>query len=114
MGRVRRDISAYQGMWLFVMFDLPVDDAQARNNYTRFRKSLLANGFTMIQFSIYARYFHCEEACQPHQRKIKTMVPSKGQVRILMVTDRQFGKMVVYQGKIPQKPENPPAQLQFF
>ena len=52
--------SAYRSMWLFVMFDLPVDDKAARKAYSYFHKALIREGFTMLQFSVYAR-FHASE-----------------------------------------------------
>ena len=101
-------------MWLFAMFDLPVDTTEGRKNYTKFRKTLIANGFFMLQFSIYARYFPSEEASVSYRKRIRAMIPSKGQVRLLLVTDRQFGKMEVFQGKTKKKVENAPEQLMFF
>ena len=44
-------------MWVIAMFDLPTDTPAARKSYTRFRKDLLDDGFTMMQFSVYSR--HC-------------------------------------------------------
>ena len=40
-------------MWIIVLFDLPTDTIQARKHYTRFRKFLLEDGFTMMQYSVY-------------------------------------------------------------
>lgn len=101
-------------MWLFAMFDLPVDTKKARREYTRFRKALLAEGFTMLQYSVYARYCPSEEASHAHYRRVKNVLPPDGQVRLLAVTDRQFGKMEVYYGKSRVPTEDPPAQLMLF
>ncbi len=43
-------------MWLLAMFDLPVTTRKARKRYAEFRKLLLQEGFSMLQFSVYARY----------------------------------------------------------
>jgi CRISPR-associated protein Cas2 len=110
----RPDFSAYRGMWLFSMFDLPVDTAAARNRYTRFRKGLLRQGFTMLQFSVYARYCGSEEKAKILKSRLKSTIPGQGQVRFLMVTDRQFAKMEVYCGRKPVDPEAPPEQLVLF
>ena len=101
-------------MWLFAMFDLPVDTKQARREYTRFRKALLKQGFTMLQFSVYARYCPSEDASLAHRGHVNTFLPPDGQVRLLSVTDRQFGKMEVYFGKNRVPTEDPPAQLMLF
>lgn len=98
-------------MWLFVMFDLPVDDTEARREYTRFRTRLLADGFSMLQYSIYARYYPSEEASQAARRRVKAALPSDGQVRVMSVTDRQFGKMEVFAARSRGSPEKPQKQL---
>jgi CRISPR-associated protein Cas2 len=43
-------------MWIIVMFDLPTDTKEARKAYHEFREELLNDGFTMLQFSVYARH----------------------------------------------------------
>lgn len=101
-------------MWLFAMFDLPVDTKKARRDYTRFRKALLADGFSMLQYSVYARYCPGEEASRVHYRRARIALPPDGQVRLLFVTDRQFGKMEVYYGKNRKPAEAPPPQMMLF
>jgi CRISPR-associated protein Cas2 len=114
MGETLVPVSGYKGMWMFTMFDLPVDDAAARKRYTRFRKGLLKKGFTMLQFSVYARYFASEEAAEIIKKKVILDIPDEGQVRLLLVTDRQFGKMEVFFGKKRKPTEDPPMQMTLF
>lgn len=114
MPRERRNISEYKSVWLFAMFDLPVDSKAARKRYTRFRNLLLSLGFDMLQYSVYARYFASEDAAVVHRKAVKAILPPEGQVRLLSVTDRQFGKMDVFEGKSSRKPEKPPDQLLLF
>ena len=101
-------------MWLFAMFDLPVDNREARREYTRFRKALLAHGFSMLQFSVYARFCPSEEAASAYRRRVRRALPPKGQVRVLAITDHQFGKMEVYLGKTRGQTEKTPDQLLLF
>ncbi|MDP2324283.1 MAG: CRISPR-associated endonuclease Cas2 [Gammaproteobacteria bacterium] len=101
-------------MWLFAMFDLPVDDTAAKKRYRHFRKLLLQEGFTMLQWSVYARYCACEDASQVFRRRIRAKLPEEGHVRVMAVTDRQFAKMEVYQGKSRAWAETKPDQLQLF
>lgn len=110
----RTDLSGYEGVWLFAMFDLPVDTKKARRAYTQFRKALLKYGFSMLQFSVYARYFSSEEASEAHRRRVKLCLPDDGQVRLLAVTDKQFGKMEVFFGKKAFAAEKAPEQLLLF
>lgn len=101
-------------MWLFAMFDLPVDTKAARRQYAQFRKLLLKEGFSMLQFSVYARYFPSEEAAEVQKQRVRTALPSDGQVRLLAVTERQFGKQEVYFGRKRKRTEDPPTQLMLF
>ncbi|MCD6416204.1 MAG: CRISPR-associated endonuclease Cas2 [Planctomycetes bacterium] len=101
-------------MWVFAMFDLPVDSKEARREYTTFRKELLRQGFSMLQYSIYARFCRSEESSEIFRKRLRAVLPPEGHVRLLGVTDRQFGKMDVYIGKKREKPEAPPRQIQLF
>jgi CRISPR-associated protein Cas2 len=112
--RKRLNLSAYRSMWLFAMFDLPVDSPKARRDYTRFRNSLLADGFNMLQLSVYARYCDSEEASLAHRRYLRKTLPLDGEVRLIAITDRQFEKMEVFFGKKRGSPEKPPKQLMLF
>jgi len=114
VGRKRRNLSEYRAMWLFAMFDLPVDSKEARRQYTNFRGRLLREGFSMLQFSVYARYCGSEENSDALRRRLRNTLPSDGEVRLLAVTDRQFGKMEVYYGKKRRRAEKPPDQLMLF
>jgi CRISPR-associated protein Cas2 len=103
-----------QVMWLIVMFDLPTDTKKARKEYTRFRKFLLNDGFTMMQYSIYMRHSSSSENAVVHAKRVKQHLPDDGEVRIIRITDQQFGKIEVFYGKKRQKATEAPLQLQFF
>ena len=45
----------YDAMRLLCFFDLPMETAQEKRQYRLFRKELIANGFEMLQFSVYYR-----------------------------------------------------------
>ncbi len=101
-------------MWLMAMFDLPVTDAAARKAYTKFRKELLKDGFLLLQFSVYGRYCASEDAADVHVQRVRRALPGEGQVRLMKITDHQFGKMLVFEGKKPAEPEGEPRQLELF
>ena len=101
-------------MWVVVLFDLPVDTKKARRDYARFRKNLLKNGFTMMQFSVYIRHCASEENAAVHSARVEWMVPDDGEVRVITITDKQFERMRVYWGKRRKPPEKPAAQLELF
>ena len=107
-------LSAYKAMWLIVLFDLPTDTKNARRAYTDFRNNLLDNGFTMMQYSVYSRYCNSEEKAAVHLRRMSQNIPADGEVRIMKITDRQFGKMQVYRGKMRKSAERAPTQVEMF
>lgn len=51
-GEPGADVKGYRLMWIFVMFDLPVDTKEHAREATKFREFLLDEGFEMSQFSI--------------------------------------------------------------
>ena len=101
-------------MWVVVLFDLPVDTAKARHAYTQFRTGLLRDGFTMLQYSVYARHSSSEENALVHINRVQTMVPDDGEVRIITITDKQFERMRIFWGKMRKVPPPQPKQLEFF
>jgi CRISPR-associated protein Cas2 len=107
-------LSGYRGMWLFALFDLPVVTKEQRRAYTRFRKGLLENGFTMLQFSVYAQYCPSEEASLAKRHVIRQSLPHEGQIRLVSITDKQFASQEVFLGKTRGGPEEPLGQGLLF
>ncbi len=101
-------------MWLMVMFDLPVVTAEEKRQYTRFRKCLLREGFLQLQFSVYAKFSASRENSRKYYSYIREAVPPGGKVRVLMITDKQFGEMVSLYGKRIEDVEKRPEQLLLF
>lgn len=101
-------------MWVLAMFDLPVDTKEARRAYARFRKALLKDGFSRLQFSVYVRHCASEENADVHVVRVERSLPADGEVRILTITDKQFERMRVFWGKLRKPPESPPRQLELF
>lgn len=101
-------------MWVVAMFDLPVDTKAARRAYTKFRHGLLQDGFTMMQYSVYIRHCANEENATVHSGRVKLMLPDDGEVRVITITDFQFGKMQVFLGKRRKAPITAPAQVEMF
>lgn len=108
------DLSEYRTVWLMAMFDLPVTTRDARRRYARFRKDLLAHGFTMLQYSVYARCCRSADSAQQVRRDIRAVLPPEGQVRLVSITDKQFAKMEVFFGAKRHPTEDPPAQIMLF
>lgn len=107
-------LNAYKIMWLFVFFDLPTYTKKERHDASVFRKRLLGSGFTMMQYSVYTRHCGSSESADVHTKRVNKQVPSKGQVSILRITDKQYGNIISFWGKstVPLAPK--PSQLEFF
>lgn len=101
-------------MWVIVLFDLPTDTKTARKRYTVFRNHLLNDGFSMMQYSVYMRHCASDENAQVHVKRVKGCLPPDGEVRIIKITDKQFGQIQVYYGKKRKQIEQPPKQLEFL
>ena len=107
-------VNGYRCMWIVAMFDLPTDTKQARKQYALFRKHLIEDGFTMMQYSVYARHCASKENAEVHIERIKRNLPPDGEVRVITITDKQFERMMVFWGKMRKAPEAAPCQLELF
>lgn len=107
-------INAYHIMWLFVFFDLPVVTKKERRMAAGFRKNLLKNGYSMLQFSVYNRHCASKESVNVHVKRVKSFVPEKGHVSILSITDKQYGNIINIWGSKSQALPEGPKQLEIF
>lgn len=80
------------------MFDLPSESPKEQRAYREFRKSLISNGFTMLQYSIYYRVVPTRSAGKKYEHIIKNKVPEFGEVRLLYVSEKQFLDMILLVG----------------
>src|SRR5574337_117566 len=78
-------------MRMLVFFDLPVVTKTDRRAYTVFRRFLLNDGYDMIQFSVYGRILNGDDAAEKHMQRLLNNLPPEGSVRVLTVTEKQFG-----------------------
>ncbi|WP_457610220.1 CRISPR-associated endonuclease Cas2 [Lutibacter sp.] len=108
------ELNAYRIMWLFVFFDLPTETKKDRRNAQQFRKNLLKDGFTMMQFSVYNRHCASSESADVHEKRIHMLLPPLGKVSILRITDKQFGNILNFWGKFEVPKEPQPQQLELF
>ena len=104
----------YRIMWILVFYDLPTETKKERSVAAKFRKEIMADGFTMFQFSIYVRHCASRENADVHIRRVKKLLPELGHVGILCITDKQFGMIELYYGKKATELPNTPQQLEMF
>jgi len=101
-------------MWIFVFFDLPTKTKKEKKRYTEFRRFLLKDGFIMMQFSVYSRICKGEDSVVTHKKRVKEHLPSKGNIRMLSITDLQYSKMETLVGEKKEEEKLEKKQLLLF
>lgn len=106
-------VSGYRLMWMIVMFDLPVVEPEERKAATTFRNYLLDSGFAMSQYSIYMKLVNGKEAAEAVWGKIEKNLPDLGEVKCLMITDKQYENIKSFRARVSEKQKNPDQLLLF-
>ena len=113
--------SKYRMGWLFVCFDLPVEEKEERRLAAKFRKDLLNLGYFMLQNSIYVRSCVTYEKTDKFIKTLKEIAPPTGSINIFYLTDRQWSLSVCVEkygyknSKFQQKMgEDAPKQMTFW
>lgn len=101
-------------VWCLVMFDLPVTTKQHRKVATAFRNSLLDDGFSMVQFSVYVKYLPLGSQLHRIAKGIKLRLPPNGEVRIVPLSDKQWSEAFRFCNGTVKPTEDAPEQLQIF
>ena len=107
-------LNAYHIMWLFVFFDLPTNTKKERKAADQFRKALEKDGFSMMQYSVYVRHCPSKENMNVHIARVRASIPPSGLTSILSITDKQYGEIQNFWGKVERAKLTTPHQLEFF
>lgn len=91
-------LTSYDFMRLIVLFDLPVITKKQLRIYTRFRKFLISKGYLMIQYSVYSKICNNRESARQNMELIKRNSPVEGHIRMMMLTEKQYSRMVIIIG----------------
>ena len=86
-------------MRILVLFDLPTKTKNDKRNYTGFRKNLIRMGFDMLQYSVYCRVTRNHDDASKYVFLVKSILPPRGSVRLLMITEKQYESMIIMLGK---------------
>ncbi len=115
-GKQGRDpvCSKYRMAWVMVFFDLPVGTPEERRDASNFRRDLIKDGYMMVQFSVYARPCGSADRVETQVRRLRSKIPARGEVRGLLITDAQWGRMIVVRSQKKEDPEDMPEQMMFF
>ncbi len=86
-------MSGFRFMRVLVFFDLPTLTNEDKKNYRQFRKSLVKNGFIMLQESVYCKLITSPSVEHSVRNMLDKNKPPKGLVQLLSVTEKQYSKM---------------------
>ena len=90
--------SLYKKVRVIVLYDLPMTEIEDRKEYTKFRRNMLKLGCYLVQFSVYAKVIKNEIYYQSFIKKLKDILPEKGEVRVIKVTEKQYNDMIFLNG----------------
>lgn len=85
-------------MRLLVFFDLPVKTREERREAEKFRRFLLSDGYSMMQFSVYSRVCRGQDMVDTYLAHLKCNLPPSGCVRVLQITEQQYARMKIVVG----------------
>ena len=83
-------------MRILVMLN-PTNKYGTKGSYTELRKFLISDGYLKLQPEVFMRIEDTKKSCQKHKNRIKSYLPPTGEVRMLILTERQFSECVLCQ-----------------
>lgn len=89
----------YRHMRLVLFFDLPSVTTADQKAYRWFVKSLKKEGFIMLQESVYVKMAIDKQASDFTLIKLEKIVPAKGSIMTLVITEKQFSSMKILLGE---------------
>ena len=76
----------------------PTGKRGTKTAYTKFRKALIAHGFTMIQSEVFMAVYPRRRSVQRALHELAEDAPSTGTVIALVLTERQFNSALYLSG----------------
>lgn len=86
-------------MRLIVMFDLPTVTSTDLKNYRKFRKFLIENGYSMMQYSVYSKIILNRTVLNFQMKKLRDNAPKNGYIEALIVTEKQYANIEIIVGE---------------
>jgi CRISPR-associated protein Cas2 len=96
------------------MFDLPVLTTTQRLSATQFRLSLLDMGFLRAQLSVYMRFCTSYAQATTYCHRVEAALPDGGLVNIVQITDKQYERIMTFEGKKATPSKEPMQQFDLF
>ncbi len=107
-------LSGFRIMWIIVMYDLPVLSKEEKKSAIDFRNGLLDMGFTMSQFSVYLRSCSSQSKADRYIQRIPNILPPGGKINIILITDKQYERIMSFVGKKRKNEEKKNDQFDLF
>ncbi len=98
-------------MRILLFFDLPSVTNEDKKKYLKFRKHLITNGFMMLQESVYCKLVLNQTVADGVINSLNKNKPSNGNVQILVITEKQFQKIIILVGDNDNKVINTSERL---
>ena len=92
------DNSLYKQVRVLILYDLPMSEIEDRKEYTKFRRDILKLGCYLVQFSVYAKVIKNEIYYKSFIDKLRNILPEKGEVRVIKLTEKQYEDMIFLNG----------------
>lgn len=86
-------------MRLIVFFDIPNTSKIQQRAYRVFSKFLKTEGYIMIQYSVYSKLCINSDAAVTASKRLISNHPPEGDIRYMIITERQYQNIVSIQGK---------------
>jgi CRISPR-associated protein Cas2 len=90
-------------MRVLVFFDLPMVLDKDLKIYRQFRKEIMHKGYIMNQFSIYVKLCINSQTARRELNYLESVCPVKGNIQVLIITEKQYGSIVYIAGEARNK-----------
>ncbi len=108
-------VNGWRIVWLIAVYDCPMTTAEARHDYSLFRKLLLQQNFHQLQNSLYVRHFSTKATADACIQRLRPHIPEGADVAFFLLTDKQYAMTREYFGtRETRKKPDEPEQIQLF
>jgi len=80
-------------MRVIVFFDVPMLTSENIRNYNKMRKSLIKDGFIMLQESIYCKLVMNPSIAFSVKERVRKYSAPEGVIQILVITEKQYASI---------------------
>lgn len=101
-------------MRIMLFFDLEVDTNEKLRQYNKFRKFLINEGFIMYQYSIYVKLLLNPQISKLYIKKIRDNSPNTGVISVIVITEKQFSRIVDITGRRKSEVDDTLNRIIFF